>query len=195
MTNANTSDFETMRYSLMRSLAENWWLFLLRGFAGIMFGVLTLMWPGISLVTLILLFGAYALIDGVCALIAGIFGTVAIAPRWWLIIVGLLGVAAGLATFVWPGITAFVLLYFIAGWAIAAGMFQIIGAIQLRKEIEHEWWLILNGIISVLFGIALFVMPGAGALAVVWLIGFYAIVYGVLMVVFAFSVRKQATAA
>lgn len=195
MTNANTSDFETMRYSLMRSLAENWWLFLLRGFAGIMFGVLTLMWPGISLVTLILLFGAYALVDGVCALIAGIFGTVAIAPRWWLIIVGLLGVAAGLATFVWPGITAFVLLYFIAGWAIAAGIFQIIGAIQLRKEIEHEWWLILNGIISVLFGIALFVMPGAGALALVWLIGFYAIVYGVVMVVFAFSVRKQATAA
>jgi uncharacterized membrane protein HdeD (DUF308 family) len=175
----------------MRALGQNWWLFLLRGFAAIMFGILSLVWPGISLVTLILLYGAYALVDGIFALIAGIFGTVAIAPRWWLIIVGLLGIAAGVATFMWPGITALVLLYFIAGWAISTGIFQIIGAIQVRKEIDNEWWLILNGFLSVLFGIALFVMPGAGALALIWLIGIYAIIYGALMVAFAFSVRTQ----
>ena len=167
----------------------------MRGAAGIIFGMLTLVWPGVSLVTLVLLFGAYALVDGACALVAGIFGTVSVAPRWWLIVVGLLGIAAGVATFVMPGITAIALLYFIAGWAIAAGFFQIIGALQLRKEIENEWWLVLNGILSVLFGIALFVLPGAGALALIWMIGFYAIVYGVVMVVFALSVRTKGAAA
>jgi uncharacterized membrane protein HdeD (DUF308 family) len=176
--------------ALTRALGKNWWLFLLRGFAAIMFGILSLIWPGISLVTLILLYGAYALVDGACALFAGIFGTSAIAPRWWLVIVGLLGIAVGIATFVWPGITALILLFFIAGWAIATGIFQIIGAIQVRKEIDNEWWLILNGFLSVLFGIAIFVMPGAGAVALFWVIAFYAILYGILMVGFAFSVRK-----
>jgi uncharacterized membrane protein HdeD (DUF308 family) len=187
----NTLSSATAPGPLMRALGKNWWLFLLRGLAAIAFGVLSLMWPGISLVTLILLYGAYALVDGVCALAAGIFGKVSVAPRWWLIIVGLAGIAAGIATFMWPGITALVLLFFIAGWAIASGVFQIIGAIQLRKEIDNEWWLILNGSLSVLFGIALFVMPGAGALALIWIIGFYAILYGALLVGFAVKIRNR----
>lgn len=176
---------------LTRAIGRNWWLFLLRGLAAIVFGVLALLWPGLSLVVLVLLYGAYALVDGAFALIAGVFGRSSVAPRWWLIIVGLLGIGAGVVTFMWPGITALVLLFVIAAWAIAIGIFEIIGAIQLRKEIRNEWWLILNGLLSVAIGIALFLMPGPGALAVIWLIGFYAILFGILMVGFAFRVRRH----
>lgn len=175
---------------LTHALGRNWWLFLLRGLAAITFGVLSFIWPAISLVILVLLYGAYALVDGVFALVAGIFGAALVAPRWWLIIVGLVGIAAGAATFMWPGITALVLLFFIAGWAVATGIFQIIGAIRLRKEIDGEWWLILSGLLSVLFGAALFLMPGAGALALIWIVAFYAVLYGVLMAGFAFNIRK-----
>ena len=99
---------------------------------------------------------------------------------------------AGALTFLWPGITALVLLFFIAGWAIAIGIFEIVGAIKLRKEIDNEWLLIAGGVLSVLFGIAVLIMPGAGALAVVWMIGIYAIIYGVILVMFALRLRKQA---
>jgi uncharacterized membrane protein HdeD (DUF308 family) len=186
---------ETAAASLTRAVGQNWWLFLLRGLAAIVFGVLALILPGVTLVTLVLLYGAFALVDGVFALIAAIMGKAALAPRWWLVLVGLAGIAAGIVTFLWPGITALVLLFFIAGWAIANGIFQIIGAIQLRKEIDNEWWLILNGALSVLIGIAMFIMPGAGALALIWLIAVYAIIYGALMIGFAFRVRKYAAQA
>ena len=113
------------------------------------------------------------------------------APRWWLAIVGVLGIGAGILTFLWPGITGLVLLFFIAGWAIAIGIFQIIGAIRLRKEIDNEWLLILSGIVSVLFGIGVLIVPGAGALALVWVIGLYAIVEGVLYIGLAFRLKKH----
>jgi uncharacterized membrane protein HdeD (DUF308 family) len=149
---------------MVHALAKNWWLLLLRGIAAIIFGVLAFAWPGVTLLTLILFYGAFALVDGVLAIIAAITGG-APGPRWWLAIVGLLGIAAGLLTFLMPGLSALVLLFFIAGWAITTGVFQIIGAIQLRKEIDNEWLLVLGGIISVLFGIGVMVAPGAGALA------------------------------
>jgi uncharacterized membrane protein HdeD (DUF308 family) len=171
-------------------LARNWWLFLLRGIAAIAFGVLSLLWPGLSLVTLVLLFGAYALVDGVFALATGIVGRGTAEFRWWLVLVGLLGVAVGIATILWPGLTALTLLYFIAGWIVATGLLQIIGAIELRKTIANEWWLVLDGALSVLIGILFFVMPGAGALAFIWLIAGFAIACGILMVGFAFKVRN-----
>jgi uncharacterized membrane protein HdeD (DUF308 family) len=176
--------------NLLRALGQNWWLFLLRGLAAIAFGILTLIWPGITLLTLLIFFGAYALIDGIFALGAGIFGRQPVMPRWWLIIVGVAGIVAGIGTFVWPGLTAILLLFFIAGWAIVTGIFQIVGAIILHKEIENEWWLVLEGVLSLLFGIAIMVWPGAGALALVWLIGWYAILFGVLAAGFAFTVKK-----
>jgi uncharacterized membrane protein HdeD (DUF308 family) len=111
--------------------------------------------------------------------------------RWWLAIVGLLGIAAGLLTFLMPGLTALVLLFFIAGWAIATGVFEIIGAIKLRKEIDNEWLLILGGIISVLFGVGMMLAPGAGALALVWVIGAYSVVMGVIFVALAFRLKKH----
>jgi uncharacterized membrane protein HdeD (DUF308 family) len=178
---------------LVHALAKNWWLLLLRGIAAIIFGVLAFAWPGITLLTLILLFGAYALADGVLAIIAAITGG-APAPRWWLAIVGLLGIGAGLLTFLMPGVTAIVLLFFIASWAIATGVFQIIGAIQLRKEIDNEWLLILGGVISVLFGIGILMAPGAGALALLWVIGIYAVVEGVVFVALAFRLKKHVRA-
>jgi uncharacterized membrane protein HdeD (DUF308 family) len=171
-------------------VARNWWLFLLRGLAAITFGVLSLIWPGISLVTLILLFGAYALVDGVFALAAAIVGRGNAELSWWLLLVGLLGIGIGITTFLWPGLTALTLLYFIAGWIVATGLLQIIGAIELRKAIENEWWLILDGALSVLFGILLFTMPGAGAVALIWLIAVFAIAFGILMVGFAFKVKN-----
>jgi uncharacterized membrane protein HdeD (DUF308 family) len=176
--------------TMVHAVAKNWWLLLLRGIAAIVFGVLAFAWPGLTLVTLILIYGAYALVDGVLAVIAAITGG-APGPRWWLAIIGLLGISAGLLTFLMPGITAMVLLFVIAGWAIATGVFQIIGAIQLRKEIDNEWLLILGGVISVLFGIGVLVAPGAGALALVWVIGFYAVIEGVLFVAFAFRLKKH----
>ena len=176
---------------LLHALAKNWWLLLLRGIAAILFGVLALAWPGLTLLTLILFYGAFALTDGVIAIIAAITGN-APAGRWWLAIVGILGVAVGALTFMLPGMTALILLYTMAGWAVAIGVLQIIGAIRLRKEIDNEWILILSGVISVLFGLGVMLRPGAGALALVWLIGAYAIIAGVLYIGLAFRLKQHA---
>lgn len=178
---------------MVHALAKNWWMLLLRGVAAIIFGVLAFAWPGMTLLTLIMFYGAFALIDGVLAVVAAITGG-ATAPRWWLAIVGLLGIATGLLVFMMPGLTALVLLYFIAGWAIATGVFQIIGAIRLRKEIDDEWYLILSGVVSVLFGIGVMMAPGAGALALLWIIGIYAVATGTIMVALAFRLKKFAHA-
>lgn len=178
---------------MVHALAKNWWMLLLRGVAAIIFGVLAFAWPGMTLLTLIMFYGAFALIDGVLAVVAAITGG-APAPRWWLAIVGLLGIATGLLVFMMPGLTALVLLYFIAGWAIATGVFQIIGAIRLRKEIDDEWYLILSGVVSVLFGIGVMMAPGAGALALLWIIGIYAVATGAIMVALAFRLKKFAHA-
>jgi uncharacterized membrane protein HdeD (DUF308 family) len=175
---------------LLHALAKNWWLILLRGICAILFGVLAFAWPGVTLVTLVVLYGAFALADGVLAVAAAITGGAA-APRWWLAIMGLAGIAAGLLTFLWPGVTALVLLVFIAIWAIVTGVLQIVGAIQLRKEIDNEWLLIAGGALSVLFGLAVLVRPGAGALALIFVIGAFAIAYGIILVAFAFRLRRH----
>lgn len=174
----------------LHALAKNWWLILLRGIAAIVFGILAFAWPGITLLSLVILYGVYALIDGVFSIIAAIKGGHA-ESRWWLILIGILGIAAGLLTFFWPAITALVLTIFIGAWALIHGIFEIVGAIKIRKEIDNEWWLILSGALSVIFGLAVLILPGAGALALVWLIGAYAIVFGVLLVGFAFRLKKH----
>ena len=176
---------------MLDDLARNWWLVLLRGICAIIFGVLTLMWPGLSLLTLVLLYGVFALFDGGLAIGAAIMGGTA-SRRWWLALVGVLGIGAGAITLMWPGITGIVLLYFIAGWAIAAGVFEIVGAIRLRKEIEGEWWLIATGVLSVLFGVLILMFPGVGALGIAFAIGWFAIVYGALLVGLSLRLRKHA---
>jgi uncharacterized membrane protein HdeD (DUF308 family) len=174
-------------------LAKYWWLVLLRGIAAIIFGILAFIWPGITLLTLILFYGAFALVDGVLALANAIMGG-NVGSRWWLALVGIAGIAAGLVTFLMPGVTALVLLIFIACWAIVLGVFQIIGAIRLRKEIDNEWMIGLSGALSVLFGIVLLIAPGAGALGLIWVIASYAIVFGILLVMAALKLKQHQAA-
>lgn len=170
---------------MLAGLARNWWLLAIRGIAGILFGIGAFVWPGLTLSVLILLVGAYALVDGLFALIAGIG-----ARRWLMALEGLAGLILGVLTFVWPGITALVLLYFIAMWSIITGVFEIAMAVQLRKVIANEWMLILSGILSLILGFVLIVYPGAGALSLIWLIGAYALIFGIVTLGLAFRLRS-----
>ena len=175
------------------ALAQNWWLILLKGICAIAFGVLALAWPGVTIFTLVLLYGVYALLDGVFALTAAATGNTP-APRWWLAVVGIIGIGAGILTFLWPNITALVLLLLIAFWAIATGVREIIGAIRLRKEIDNEWLLAASGLVSVLFGLLLLTRPAAGALALITVIGAFAILHGLLLVWFSLRLRGHSDA-
>src|SRR5262245_592753 len=171
------------------ALSRNWWVILLRGLAGICFGIITFIAPGISLAALVLVWGAYALADGILELVSAVRRRGE--DRWWLLVVeGLVGIAAGVVTFMWPGITAIVLLYVIAAWALVTGALEIAAAIRLRKVIANEWLLALSGLASLVFGIVLFLFPGAGALAVIVWIGAYALVFGALVVALAFRLRS-----
>jgi uncharacterized membrane protein HdeD (DUF308 family) len=170
------------------SLSRNWWAVSLRGLAGILFGIITFIAPGISLAALVLLFGAYAFADGVLAIVTAIRrrGN----DRWGMLLLeGLVGVAAGVLTLLWPGITALALLYVIAAWALVTGAFEIAAAIRLRKVISGEWILALSGILSMALGVLLIVAPGPGALAVVIWIGAYAFIFGALL--FALGLRLK----
>ncbi|MBV8228860.1 MAG: HdeD family acid-resistance protein [Planctomycetaceae bacterium] len=171
-------------------LARNWWALVLRGLFAVLFGIIALVWPGITLGALVLLYGAYALADGVFAIASVMAGRTWGRPWWSLLVEGLVGIAVGIMTFAWPGITALVLLYLIAAWAFVTGIFEIVAAIRLREEIRGEWLLALSGILSVLFGVALVIWPGAGALALIWVIGAYAIAFGVLMIALGFRLRS-----
>lgn len=176
---------------LLGALAENWWLLLVRGLVAIAFGVIALLWPGITLISLTYLWGAYVLIDGIFAIWAAIVSEGGdTSSRWWLGIGGVVSILAAAVAFFWPGMTAFVLLMFIAAWAIIIGVLEIYGAIQLRKVIDNEWWLILSGLLSIAFGVILFAQPNTGALALIWVIALYAIFFGCLLVGLAFRLRK-----
>jgi len=190
-THAQTSlDLGASEPGVLRSLADNWWLLLLRGIAAIAFGVLAFFWPGLTLVTLTLLWGAYALMDGIIAISAAFNATGGDAgPRWWLGLSGVVSILAGVVTFYYTGETTLVLLMFIAVWAIIIGALQIWGAIALRKVLQHEWLLVLSGVLSIAFGVVLLAQPGTGALAFVWMIAWYAIFFGLLYVALAFELK------
>jgi len=176
---------------MIETLARNWWVVALRGAAALIFGVLALVWPGITVLVLVALFGAYALVDGVFALGTAILGRGRSGgSRGWLAVGGIAGIIVGILTFVWPGVTALVLLWLIAAWAVITGVLEIVAAIRLRRELRGEWMLILSGVISVLFGILLMVWPAAGALAVTVLIGLYAIVFGIVLLALGFRLRR-----
>jgi uncharacterized membrane protein HdeD (DUF308 family) len=177
-------------------LTQKWWAIAWRGAFALLFGLLVSFWPSISLLMLVMLFGAYALADGIFAIASAIEKATDKTSKpkqtlWPMLLQGVVGIAAAGLTFVWPGISALVLLYLIAAWAIITGIFQIVQAIRLRKEIEGEWLLVLGGIASVVFGLLLQIFPGAGALAMVWLIGTYSMTFGILLLFLAFRLRQR----
>lgn len=169
------------------NLSRDWWVLALRGLAAVIFGLLAFVWPGVTLSVLVLFFGAYVLWDGIFALISGIRADGS--RRWPLVLEGLVGIVAGVLTFIRPDAAALVLILIMAGWALATGIFEIVSAVRLRKEIEGEWLLMLTGILSVVLGIALALWPAAGALVVTWMIGAYALMFGILLIILAFRLR------
>ena len=170
----------------------HWWALAIRGAIAIVFGLAALLRPGIALEALILLFGAYALVEGVFAIVGVFGGTRGGTPRWLLLIEGIAGILAGIIAFVLPGVTAIVFLYLIAAWAVITGVSEIATAIRLRQEIAGEWALILGGALSIIFGVLLAVIgPLAGLVSLIWLIGIYALIFGVLLLVTAFQVRGR----
>ncbi len=176
---------------MLTMLRKYWWAILLRGILSVLFGIAAFVWPGITIAFLIALFAVYALLDGVISVVIGItqYGE---HERWWAILLhGIAGIAAGILTIVWPQITGLVLLFLIAAWAILTGIFHIAAAIRLRKVIEGEWLLGLTGVISVLFGITLFLYPAAGALAVLWMIGIFAVLNGLMLIFLSMRIRSM----
>jgi len=172
-------------------LIGNWWAFVLRGVVAILFGLLCFLLPHMALLTLIFLFGFFALADGIFNIIAAFRRT---GPRqfpWWaLLIEGIISIIAGVIAFVLPVAAAVGLLLLIAAWAVATGIMEIVAAIRLRKQITGEWLLVLSGLLSITFGVLLFLFPRAGALAVLIWIGAYAIVFGILLIALGVRLRK-----
>ncbi len=174
---------------MIETMVRNWWIFVLRGGLAILFGVLAFAQPNITLAVLVALFGAYALVDGVmeCIVAPTLYGT---RYFWWLLISGILGIAAGVITFMHPNAVAASLFYLLAFWLIFAGIFRTIVAFQIRNDISDEWLLILSGILSVAAGVLMFYRPGPSLLAWIWVIGAYAILYGCLLIAGGFRLRK-----
>lgn len=176
-------------------LARNWWALLIRGIAAVVFGIVAFLWPGITAFALVLLFGAYAFVDGIFAIVAAVRAAAA-HERWWpLVIEGIVGLLIAAVTMYDLRLTALALYLTIAAWAFITGIFEIVAAIQLRKAIAGEWLLIVAGICSILFGVLMIWHPVAAALAIVWIVATYAIVFGVIMIALAFRLRGHAAAA
>jgi uncharacterized membrane protein HdeD (DUF308 family) len=178
---------------MVNVLARNWWALLIRGIAAVIFGILAFAWPLPTLVVIGILFGAYAFVDGVFAIVAAVRAAQA-HERWWpFVLEGIVGLAIAAITVYDVGITLLALYLTIAAWAFITGILEIAAAIQLRKTIANEWLLILAGIASLLFGVLMIWHPFAAALAIIWIIGAYAILFGIMMIALSFRLRAHAT--
>lgn len=173
-------------------LAKNWWVVLLRGIVAIAFGVTAFIWPGLTLAVLVVMLGAFILVDGVFGMIDGIRLRNGIETWWVRLLDGILGIVAGGIMLFMPGLSAFVLLIFIAAWSVLGGVLRVIAAIQLRKEIDGEWFLGLSGALSILFGVAIVALPHAGLVSIAWIIGFWAVAFGVAFVLLSLRLRRLA---
>jgi len=171
-----------------------WWMLLLRGVVAVLFGIAAIVWPGLTALVLVYLFGAFAFVDGIVAVVVSLQER-AVVPRWWVLLIeGIVGILIGVLTFFSPIVTALVLLYLIATWAILTGILEIAAAFSMRRALALEWTLAIAGILSILLGILLAIQPVRGILAVVWVIGVYAIVFGVLLIIRSFQFRSAAAA-
>jgi uncharacterized membrane protein HdeD (DUF308 family) len=180
---------------LLETLKRHWWVPVIRGIAAIVFGIIAFVYPGLTIATLVLFFGAWVLIDGIFRIV-GAIGHRASDPDWgWQLVIGLLGIIVGLLTFHAPQITALALVIYIAAWALMIGASEIALAVKMRREIKGEWFLILMGLASIVFAVLLLWNPIAGAAAVIWLIAWYAVVLGILAIFFGFRLRSLRTLA
>src|SRR6266852_3198327 len=179
--------------SMSAALARNWWLIALRGALGILFGIVAFVVPGATILSLVLLFSAYMLVDGVFAIAAAIRAAQA-HERWGLLVLeGVANIACGVIAFLLPGLTVLVFVLLIAAWALISGGFMLAAAFRLH--IDHgRWWLVLGGLISIAYGIALVIAPMIGAVVLTWWLGAYAFMFGIALLVLAFKLRSRATA-
>jgi uncharacterized membrane protein HdeD (DUF308 family) len=179
---------------MLEKITHNWWLYAVRGLVAVIFGILALIRPEQMLQALVLVFGAFALVDGALTMFAGL-SSAPFFDRWWAVLLaGAVGILVGLTAIFLPAIAGRALLYLIAAWGLITGIFEIAAGIQLRRLITGEWMLILGGLLSILFGVLLFAFPGAGAVSLLWLIGIYTFVFGILEIIFAFalySLRRE----
>ncbi len=176
---------------MLEILTRYWWAFIARGILAIALGVMVFAWPGITIAALIIVFGIYVFVDGIFLVVKAIGGWKARDDRWLLLFEGLLGIGIGVITIFAPGVTAVGLLFYIAAWSLATGILEIVGAIRLRKEIQGEVWWIFSGIVSILFAVLLMIFPGTGILALIWLLGIYAFVFGVILILLGIRIRMH----
>ncbi len=176
------SFFDRKEALMIHTLSQSWWVLVLRGVLAISFALLAIAFPWAALVTLALVFGAYAFIDGIAALWLGVSGHTGEGRVWPSFFFGIFGILAGVVAFLWPGITLFALLTVVAAWAIVRGISEIVLAVRLRRIIEGEWIFGFSGVLSIVFGVLLFTMPGAGLVALVWLTAFYAFLSGIVSI-------------
>jgi uncharacterized membrane protein HdeD (DUF308 family) len=175
---------------MARVLALNWWAMALRGIVAVIFGLIAFFIPVATLYALTILFGAYALIDGIVSLVAAV-QSARHGEHWWaLLFEGIVGLGAAAVTLLWPLLTLVVLIYIVAFWATITGILEIVAAIRLRRFIRGEWLLVLTGVASIVFGFLLFAAPGPGAIVIAWWIGAYVFVFGLLMIALAFRLRR-----
>jgi len=174
---------------MLDMLGRKWWLYVVRGALAIVFGLLALIWPDQIKLALVLVFGIYAMADGIFSVTTGIV-TAPYFKHWWAVLLeGIAGILVGAVTFINPNITGFALLFLFAAWAVVTGAFEIVAAIQLRRLIVGEWALILSGLLSIILGVLLFVFPAAGVVSLVWVIGIYAVLFGTTMIILAIRLR------
>jgi uncharacterized membrane protein HdeD (DUF308 family) len=178
---------------LIETVKRHWWVPVLRGVAAIIFGVIAFTHPVMAAATLVLFFGAWVLIDGIFRVIGAIGHRDSDSDWGWQIVIGILGIIIGLLTFHAPGVTALALVIYIAAWALMIGATEIVLAIKMRREIKGEWLLVLMGLASIIFAVLLLWNPIAGAAALIWIIAWYAVIIGVLAIVFGFRLRSLPT--
>jgi uncharacterized membrane protein HdeD (DUF308 family) len=185
------------RTSMIRAVSKYWWIFSLRGIIAIVFGLAALLWPALTLGVMVLLFGFFVLLEGLLTVVTS-FGKGDEKGGWTLLLEGLVGLlvcvivllGTSIGSILWPKVAAVMLVYYIAGWAILAGLFKIITAFRIRKEVKGEWILGLSGLVSILVGVILILRPEAGVLAVAWLIGILAVIVGIFQLLLGLKFRK-----
>jgi uncharacterized membrane protein HdeD (DUF308 family) len=165
-------------------------LLIVRGVLGVVIGLLAMLWPGVTIAVLVVIFGVYALIDGLSNLFHGLRPSRTHGPSWAMALQGFVGIAAGVVAFVWPGITAFAVVMLIGAWALVTGVLELIAAIRFRREVRGEWLLALSGLLSIAFGVLVFLFPAAGAVGIAWILGAYAAAAGVVLIVLGMRLRS-----